>query len=134
MGSMEKNKSYRDLKAWQKGMDLAVATYGFTRNLPTDERYGLISQMQRASVSVPANIAEGQARKYRREFLRSLLTSRGSLAELETHLLLCERIGYCDDKTLGPVWQQAQETGRVLNGLIASLDTGPGSAPLTTDN
>jgi four helix bundle protein len=124
----EKKLSYRDLKAWQKSMDLAAAIYGFTRRLPATERYGLISQMQRSAVSVPANIAEGQARKYRGEFLRFLSTSRGSLAELETYLLLCERIGYCGDKVLAPIWEQSQEAGRILNGLIASLEVEPGAS------
>jgi len=126
--------SYRDLVAWQKAMDLAVAAYGLARKLPIEERFGLTSQMQRAAVSVPSNIAEGQARKYRGEFLRFSNNARGSLAEMETQMLLGQRVGYYGEEVLRPVWEQAQEAGKVLNGLIASLEGGAPASPLHTGN
>jgi four helix bundle protein len=118
--------SYRDLEVWQKAMDLAETVYSLSRTFPVEERFGLISQMQRSAVSVPANIAEGQGRKHRGEFVRHLTIARGSLAELETHLLLAGRLGYAGKDRLGALWRQAQEVGRLLNGLIRSLDKEPG--------
>lgn len=84
----EKAKHYKDLLVWQKGMSLAKGVYGLTARFPADERFGLISQMRRAAVSVPSNIAEEQARHGTREFLQFLSHASGSLAELETQLLL----------------------------------------------
>jgi len=88
-------RSYRDLLVWQKGMALAKQIYGMTRAFPADERYGLTAQMRRAVVSVPSNIAEGQARHGRREFVHFLSHAEGSLAELDTQLALAVELGYC---------------------------------------
>jgi four helix bundle protein len=88
-------RSYRDLLVWQKGMALAKQIYGMTRASPDDERYGLTAQMRRAAVSVPSNIAEGQARHGRREFVHFLSHAEGSLAELDTQLTLAVELGYC---------------------------------------
>jgi four helix bundle protein len=88
-------RSYRDLLIWQKGMALAKQIYAMTRAFPADERFGLTAQMRRAVVSVPSNIAEGQARHGRREFVQFLSHAEGSLAELDTQLTLAVELGYC---------------------------------------
>jgi four helix bundle protein len=88
-------RSYRDLLIWQKGMALAKQIYAITRGFPADERFGLTAQMRRAVVSVPSNIAEGQARHGRREFVQVLSHAEGSLAELDTQLTLAVDLGYC---------------------------------------
>src|SRR5487761_1679764 len=95
LNGQEKAKHYKELLVWQKGMSLAKGVYGLTARFPTDERFGLVSQMRRAAVSVPSNIAEGQARHGTREFLQFLSHSSGSLAELETQLLLSLEMNYC---------------------------------------
>ncbi|MBZ5502136.1 MAG: four helix bundle protein [Acidobacteriia bacterium] len=87
-------KSYRDLLVWQKAMDLVVASYGIAKKLPAQEMYGLVTQIQRAAASIPANIAEGHGRKHRGDYLHHLSIARGSLLELETHLLIAGRLGY----------------------------------------
>ncbi len=88
-------KSYRDLLIWQKGMALAKQVYAMTHTFPGDERFGLTAQMRRAVVSVPSNIAEGQARQGRKEFIQFLSHAEGSLAELDTQLTLAVELGYC---------------------------------------
>lgn len=112
--------SYRDLIVWQKAMDLVVLVYEVTRGWPADERFGLISQTQRAAVSIPANIAEGQGRNSNGYFLRFLAISHGSLCELETHLLIAQRLGYVTDASMKPLAEMAIEVGRLLNVLIKS--------------
>ena len=87
---MKSLRSYRELTVWQKSIDLAVKIYRITRRFPAEERYGITSQMRRAASSVPANIAEGQARRTTGEFLQALGVARGSLAELETFLVLSQ--------------------------------------------
>ena len=86
-------RSYRELKVWQRSMDLTVRTYELTRRFPSEEKYGLISQMRRAASSVPANIAKGQARRSKKEFFQMLGIARGSSAELETFMTLSEKAG-----------------------------------------
>ena len=113
--------SFRDLKVWQSGMDLAERVYAFTRGFPKEERYGLSSQMQRAAVSVPANIAEGHAQGSTRAYLRHLGISMGSLAELETQLLLAHRLRYLKDEQLQGVSGLLNEVGRMLRGLQKSI-------------
>jgi len=88
-------RSYRDLLIWQQGMALAKQIYAMTHAFPADERFGLTAQMRRAVVSVPSNIAEGQARHGRKEFVRFLSHAEGSLAELDTQLTLAVDLGYC---------------------------------------
>ena len=90
--------SYRDLNVWQRGMDLAEQVYRITKKLPNAEIYGLISQMRRAVVSIPSNIAEGYARKSSNAYRHFLLIALGSNSELETQLILCKRIGYLTDE------------------------------------
>jgi four helix bundle protein len=114
-------RGYRDLLVWQKGMDLAEACYRVTGSFPGSERYGLTLQLRKAAGSVPANIAEGRGRRTTGEFIRFLDISYGSLTELETHILLAERLGYCDPPAATRLLEQSEEIGRMLNGLILSL-------------
>jgi four helix bundle protein len=113
--------SFKELIAWQKAMDMAQSVYGLTAKWPTQERYGLCSQTQRAAVSVPANIAEGHERRTRKEYLRFLAIASGSLAELETHLLLAERLDYANAMETDEVVRQVQEVGRIVRGIERSL-------------
>jgi four helix bundle protein len=88
-----KPRNHQELKVWQVGMDLAEACYRLSARLPKEDRYGLMSQMRRAAISVPANIAEGAARESTADFARFVSIARGSLSELETHIILAERLG-----------------------------------------
>ncbi|HLZ41682.1 MAG TPA: four helix bundle protein [Candidatus Sulfotelmatobacter sp.] len=112
--------SYRDLVAWRKAMILVVQVYRATRTFPKDELYGLTSQLRRAAVSVPSNIAEGQARYSRREFHHFLSNARGSLAEVETQIMLAADLTYLPPKDAETLLLKSAELGRILNGLIAS--------------
>ena len=111
-------KSYRELIAWQKGMELVVEVYRISRLFPDDERFGLISQIRRAAVSVPSNIAEGHARPTA-DFVRFLNIARGSLSEVETLLEISRRLKFTTN--ISDALRQAEETGRIINGLIRSL-------------
>lgn len=117
-------ESYRDLKVWQYGMDLAENVYRLTKGWPRDELYGLVSQARRASASVPANIAEGYGRHSSRSYAHFLKTARGSLKELETHLLLAERVGIATSDHISAALRMSDELGRMLNALINKLDVG----------
>jgi len=114
-------KSYRDLLIWQRGMALVVHCYELAKRLPHNENYGLIAQLQRAAVSIPANIAEGHGRKHRGDYLHHLSITRGSLAELETHLLLAVRLKYVAQGDIEPLLAQTDELGRMISGLIRTL-------------
>jgi len=115
-------KSYRDLEVWQKSMDLVVECYQITKKFPKAESYGLTSQLQRAAVSIPANIAEGRERQYTKEFLQHLSIAYRSLAELETHLQIAQRLDYLDMNHLKQMLDKTAEVGRMLNGLRKSLE------------
>lgn len=116
--------SYRDLIAWQKGMELVKAIYDATDGFPQHELYGLVSQLRRAAVSIPSNIAEGQAHYTNREFVRFLRHARGSLAEIETQLLIARDRGYIFKAATENLIRQTDELGRVLSGLINSMSKG----------
>jgi four helix bundle protein len=120
--------SYRDLRVWQKAMDLVVKSYEVTKPFPQTELYGLVSQIQRAVVSIPANIAEGHGREQLGDYMHHLSMANGSLMELETHFLLAERLGYLKVESLNRLLDQTAEVGRMLAGLIRSLkNSRPGS-------
>jgi four helix bundle protein len=102
-------------------MDLVIHIYETIKTFPGDERYGLVSQMRRCAVSIPSNIAEGQARKSKGEFLRFVGIARGSIAELTTQILISERLGYLSDPA--NTIDKAEEVGRILSGLANSLRT-----------
>jgi len=114
-------RSYRDLVVWQQAMELAVECYRLANALPDTEKYGLSSQIRRAVVSIPANIAEGHARKYTREFVRHLSIAAGSLAELETHLMIATRLHMIPKPTEQQILRKASRLGRMLTGLRSSL-------------
>jgi four helix bundle protein len=116
-----KIKSHRDLIAWQKAMVLVTDVYALTKEFPREEMYGLISQIRRAAASVPANIAEGQGRRYGREFHQFLGNARGSLMELDTHLELAFRVGYLSEGQHIAIRTKVDEVGRILNGLMRSI-------------
>ncbi|SHH34126.1 four helix bundle protein [Bradyrhizobium erythrophlei] len=113
--------SYRDLRVWQDAMALAEACYRLTRQFPRDELFGLTSQIRRAAGSVPANIAEGHERENTGSFLQHLRISQGSLKELETHMLLAERVGVMAALDLQSVLIQCESLGKMLRALIRSL-------------
>ena len=116
-------KTYRDLTVWQKAMDLVVLTYTVTRQFPRDERFGLTTQSQRAAVSVAANIAEGYGRTHRGDYLHHLSVAAGSLAELETLLMIAVRLDYVAREKALEMWTMSQEVGKMLTALMRSLDT-----------
>lgn len=113
-------KSFKDLVAWQKAMDLAQAIYTATETFPRHELYGLTSQIRRAAISVPSNIAEGQAHYSKPEFRHFLRHARGSLAELETQILLARRLNYLTEEAAQRLVALGDEVGRITNGLIGS--------------
>jgi len=121
----QKNKNpargYRDLLVWQKGMALARDVYQLTRSFPSEEKFGLVSQMRRAAVSIPSNIAEGQARKSTDEFVQFISTAEGSLAELDTQVQLSVDLGFSDPTHVARVSDAVTELKRMLNGLRRSL-------------
>jgi four helix bundle protein len=114
-------QNYTDLTVWQKAMDLTAQVYDITKKMPKEEVYGLTSQMRRAAVSIPSNIAEGQARHSKKEFIHFLKIAQGSKAELETQLLLCVRIGYFADTDISDMLNLLQEIGKMLTTLSAKL-------------
>jgi four helix bundle protein len=113
--------SYRDLVAWKKSMALVLNVYRYTQAFPKIETYGLTSQLRRAVISVPSNIAEGQARLSTGEFRQFLGNARGSLMEVETQILIARDLGYLEENQSGSLLSAAAEVGRILNGLLASL-------------
>jgi four helix bundle protein len=113
--------SYQDLTVWQKAMDLAVLCYQLTKKFPKEELYGLVSQIRRAATSIPANIAEGWGRGSTKEYIQFLRIARGSTKELETHLILSQRLGLITEETLRPVLSLLGEVSRMTISLITSL-------------
>ncbi|MGC9523900.1 MAG: four helix bundle protein [Anaerolineae bacterium] len=112
---------YRELIAWQKAMDLAVAVYKRTRSFPREEAYGLTAQLRRAAVSVPSNIAEGQGRHSTKEFIRFLGLAQGSLQEVETQIILAARLDYVTEAQETDLLDQCAEVARLLHGLTNAL-------------
>ena len=121
MSNVIEVKSYRDLKVWNRAMDLVVLCYRLTSKLPKTEVYGLSSQIQRAAVSIAANIAEGKGRQHLGDYIHHLSIANGSLKELETHLLIAGRLSYLENPELQPVFELTDEVGRMLNSLIERL-------------
>ncbi len=112
---------YMDLIGWQKAMDLVTEIYRLTKKLPKEEMFGLTSQLRRAAVSIPSNIAEGQGRLSKGEFRVFLGNARGSLSELETQIMIAKNLEYIDAPEATVLLEMASEVGRILNGLIASM-------------
>jgi four helix bundle protein len=118
---MPRVMSYRDLAVWQKGMDLVVSTYKLTTRFPTAEQFGLVAQMRRAAVSIPSNIAEGFGRQATGEYRHHLSMARGSVLELETQLLICERLSFGNRQENAALLDQAQQLSRMLATLVSRL-------------
>jgi len=116
-----KVKNYQELIVWQRSMDLVEKIYTVSRTFPRDELYALTSQIRRAAVSIPSNIAEGQGRRTTADFLRHLSIAYGSLREFETQTLIAARLRYLAQGPCKEVLAVAGEVGRLLNGLVTSL-------------
>ena len=114
---------YKDLIVWQKAMDLVYLIYEVTKIFPKDELYGLTNQLRRAIVSVPSNIAEGQARKSTPEFRNFLSIARGSMAEVETQLLIASRLHYLQESQLLEIMGKHNEVSKMLRALMSKLAT-----------
>jgi len=112
---------FKGLLVWRKGIQLVKEIYKLTKPFPTDEKFGLVSQMRRAAVSIPSNIAEGQARKTTGEFIQFLSHAEGSLAELDTHLVLAVELGYSKTSQVASATELVSELKRMLNGLRRAL-------------
>ena len=121
-------RGYRDLGAWQKAMDLPKQVYLLTTNFPKHELYGMTSQLRRAAVSVPSNLAEGAARNSRREVGYFISTARGSLAEIETQLELAIFLGYIPEAATKNLFARSDDLGRLLTGL-RNWSSGPQAVP-----
>jgi len=127
-------QTYRDLFVWQKAIELVESVYQVTRDWPKEELYGLTNQVRRAAVSVPANIAEGQGRSGNKVFAHHLSIAYGSLYEVETHLVIAQRLRYIDVAGFQNLMDQAAEIGRLLNGLMRKLRIPVEALPaITTD-
>jgi four helix bundle protein len=113
--------SYRDLKVWQRSMNLVLSVYATTRPFPKEELYGLVSQMRTAAVSVPSNIAEGKGRSTDRDRAHFYFQARGSLLELETQILLAQQLDYICPREAEPLLQLSTEVGKMLNALVESI-------------
>jgi four helix bundle protein len=118
---VDKILSYKDLVVWQKSMELVENVYRLTLKLPQAERRGLMSQMRGAAVSIPSNIAEGYGRQATGEYRHHLSISRGSLLEVETQVLLCEKLGYLENLHTQKVLGEIQQISKMLGSLINKL-------------
>ena len=114
-------QNYKDLIVWQKGIDLAKDVYQLTRGFPREEKFGLTSQMRRAAVSIPSNIAEGQARRTTPEFIQFISHAEGSAAELDTQIILSVELKFCEKKTALPLYELLDEVRRMLDALRRKL-------------
>lgn len=115
--------SYRELLVWQRAMQMVYETYRVVKLLPKEEQYGLSEQMRRAAVSIPSNIAEGQARNSTKEFIKFLSIAKGSNAELQTQCEICLGLGYFQQNDAQKILGYTEEVGKMLNALIQKLTT-----------
>ena len=114
--------SYRDLHVWQRAVELVEEIYRLSALFPNDERFGLTSQIRRAAVSVPSNVAEGYGRRRKGQYLHHLDIANGSLAEVETQLIIAGRLGFIEKDQAQKAWSLLQDTGKMLTGLTRSLE------------
>jgi four helix bundle protein len=114
-------RNYKDLKVWQKGYTLCLQIYEATKNFPGEERFGLSSQLRRAGVSVPSNIADGYGRKSTKEYVQFLYVSYGSICEIETQLLLARDLHYLNESSFVELNSKMREVERMLKALTKSL-------------
>ena len=116
--------NYKDLKVWQKAMDLVVDVYSVINDFPQIERFALSDQIRRCSVSIPSNIAEGAGRNHTKEFVQFLSVSLGSLYELQTQLEIAKRVGYITNTNIQELDKKTLEIEKMLNALISSIKKG----------
>ncbi len=114
--------NFKELKVWQKAVDFVVKIYSVTRSYPNEEKFGLVSQMRRAGVSIPSNIAEGCAKTSSKSFINSLEISLGESFELETQVIISERVGILDSKTAKEMESDLTEVQRMIMGLKTSIE------------
>src|SRR3954462_10015866 len=119
-----RTQNYKDLVVWQKGIALAKAIYKLTSKFPSEEKFGLVAQMRRAAVSIPSNIAEGQARHTTGEFIQFISHAEGSVAELETQFILSIQLGFSQAEQTKPALSLLDDIRRMLNGLRRKLSAG----------
>ena len=124
-----KTSDYKELQVWHKAMDLVVEIYKISKLLPKEETYGISDQIRRAAVSIPSNIAEGQSRNSAKEFIQFLSIARGSLAELETQLLICTKVNILSEDNIAEAQNITTEVGKMIKGLMNKLNS-----QLTTNN
>src|SRR3989442_14289688 len=116
-------RPHQKLEAWSKAVELVTDIYRSTERFPKEERYGLTSQIRRAAISIPANIAEGAGRRSKKEFVHFLSNSQGSASELETELIIANRLGYLDETSFAQLVSQLERIGRLITGLSRHLST-----------
>ena len=116
-----KINSYKDLIVWQKSIALVTEIYKLTKTFPAEEKFGIVNQLNRAVVSIPANIAEGWGRESSKNYLQFLRISRGSLMETETILVISKNLNYIDDENFRMISEKLDETGKILQGLIKGV-------------
>ena len=124
-----RTSDYKELQVWQKAMDLVVEIYKISKLLPKEETYGISDQIRRSAVSIPSNIAEGQSRNSTKEFIQFLSIARGSLAELETQLLICIKVNMLSEDNITEAQNITTEVGKMIKGLMNKLNS-----QLTTNN
>jgi four helix bundle protein len=119
LDNLKKIRNHMDLDAWRMSMDLVEEIYNFTKKFPQDELYGLTGQMRRCAISIPSNIAEGAARNSNKDFSKYLFIALGSAAEIETQILIAERLGYVEN--VKDILSQVRVIKKLINGLISFL-------------
>lgn len=122
---MRRKHNFKNLKVWEKSVDLAVKVYQVTAEFPNEEKFGITSQMRRSSVSVPSNIAEGTARNTSKAVLNSLDISLGESFELETQAIIANRVGLLDQKTFKEIEADISEVQRMIHGFMQTLESNP---------
>ncbi|WP_317042587.1 four helix bundle protein [Bacteroides ndongoniae] len=120
---MAEIKTHKDLLVWKKSIDLVEQIYKFTKQFPKEELYGITNQMRRCAVSIPANIAEGSGRKNKAEFIQFLHIALGSASELETHLIISQRLGFLSSNSYDEIMNALNEIIKMICGLINSLNS-----------
>jgi len=119
--------SHKNLDVWKKSMDLVTQVYSLTKTFPKEELYGLSSQMRRAAISIPSNLAEGRSKRTTRDYIRVANMSYGSASELETQLIIAKNLGFAAEDQLNAVINELTEIGKMLYGLVTSLEKKPSS-------
>ena len=118
-------KNFKELKVWQKGIELVAIVYKITSSFPEEEKYGLSAQMRRAAVSIPSNIAEGHLRKTAKDFKQFLSIARGSCAELETQIIIAHKLGFIHDNNFNILFPKIEELSKMLSSFYSKINSKP---------